>query len=302
MRRRRRKRRAQPYRTLSSSSSLRECFQASTYPEQVQGVQGSSLPEWGPGSAAGALLRQPGTGAQPQSVYIYLHMECPWCLFRHVDLSACLWVWSHCERILESPVVQSLCACMKAVTHTHTYTHTHTHTHRNNISSINALECHPFPDSEAEHNGCPSGGLKRCQCLTDVFLHAVLAEDVRVWECRISIQHCQRSRRLSHEEVFISDQMDCANYLFMSVFYNKHVCLYAPPPVFFLFVQEYLVTQMLPLSVTAQGTLLHFLRWCPPRCLWRPHRSRLGPEAPQEAELLRNWRRESELQPTFLSM
>ena len=181
-------------------------------------------------------------------------------------------LWTHSW---VSPVVQSLCACMKPVTHTLIHTHTHTHTHRNTISSISTLECHPFPDSEAEHKGCLSGRLKRCQCMTDVFLHAVSAEDIRVCECRIYIQHWQRSRRLSHEDVFISDQMDCANYLFMSVFYNKHVCLYPLPP-FFLFVQEYIVTQMLPLSVTAQGTLLHFLWWCPPQCLWRPHQSGWG--------------------------
>lgn len=89
---------------------------------------------------------------------------------------------------------------------------------------------------------------------------------------------------------------------FSWVFSTTSMCVYTPPPPFFLFVEEYIVTQMLPLSVTAQGTLLHFLWWCPPRCLWRPHQSRWGPEVPQEAELLRNWRRERELQPTFLSM
>lgn len=109
----------------------------------------------------------------------------------------------------------------------------------------------------------------------------------RPLECRIYTQHSERSRRLSHEEVFISDQMDCANYLFMSVFYNK-ACVFLPlSPHSFLFVQEFIITQMLPLSVTAQGTLLHFLWGFPAWCLWRPQLCGWEPEALPEAKLLR---------------
>lgn len=45
------------------------------------------------------LLGGSDVGVLPQSVYIRRHLECPWCLFRHVDLSACfvslITLWAH---------------------------------------------------------------------------------------------------------------------------------------------------------------------------------------------------------------
>lgn len=82
-------------------------------------------PDEGPGNGA-------AVGARPRSVYIALHVECPWYLFGHVDLSACLWVWSHCERILEFP--QSYRVCVRAW-------NTHTHTQ----SQLCFLKSHSFP-------------------------------------------------------------------------------------------------------------------------------------------------------------
>lgn len=49
-------------------------------------------------------------GVLPQSVYIRLRLECPWCLFRHVDLSACfvslITLWAH-SRVSPPPLLTS---------------------------------------------------------------------------------------------------------------------------------------------------------------------------------------------------
>lgn len=106
-------------------------------------------PDEGPGNGA-------AVGARPRSVYIALHVECPWYLFGHVDLSACLWVWSHCERILEFP--QSYRVCVRAWN-----THTHTHIITTRFSKV-ALFSSTLRQNMLD--GCQESWGSQCLCLS----------------------------------------------------------------------------------------------------------------------------------------
>ena len=107
-------------------SSLRktELFLASTFPELFQGVQVCSLPRWRPlvWCQSTSEVAQLSTSASICLHVPFVPSECPCCLSRHVELSACLLVWSHCESILRFTRFSS--ACVRAWKHTHTHTHT----------------------------------------------------------------------------------------------------------------------------------------------------------------------------------
>lgn len=145
----------------------------------------------------------PGRG---RSVYMYLHVECSWCLFRHVDLSACSWVWSHCESILQS---RQSAVCV----------HDNTHTVLLSIySSFSWTTVKPNIFAACREK------LNYYQCLPTVFLSAV-SPAATGWQY---LHTCSEEQEdYSHEEVFISDQMDCANDLFSSVFIQQ-ACVFLP--------------------------------------------------------------------------
>lgn len=137
-------------RTLSSSSDSLTVFQASTHPEHIHWVP--PCPNEGPGLWVGALPRQLGSGVLPQSVYIHRHPECPWCLFRHVDLSACFvsltTLWAH------SWVPHAPYWCFYVCAWKHTQTHT--------LIPFFLDRCPFFSDSEPV--GCLSGSRRWWMC------------------------------------------------------------------------------------------------------------------------------------------
>lgn len=239
-RRRRREKRMMPKLSVEEMSA---CSQLSVSPEKVQrcgvdGLLGSFQVRWrsevvqncccwgGPAAGTGLDLF---TFTFTFGMLIVSVQTCG----RVCMLVSLITLWGH-SSVSPSPA-ELMCVCAwKHNTRTHMNTHTHT---------LNQVQA-PVSTSKCWKRTCamPVG--------IPLFLHQ------RPVEFRIPPLHCQRNRGLCHE-VFISDQMYCANYLFHECFLQL-VCVPPPPrphpAPFFLSIHNFIFTQMLPLSVTAQGT------------------------------------------------